>query len=72
MQRPHTWTGLARAYVTTFRIVVVSICFALATVGWIAHISWLLAAAGTVGVGELLECTYYLVVLDWGERTRRI
>src|SRR4051812_454698 len=33
--------------------------------GWFAHIVWLFAAGTVIGAGKLLECTYYLSVLDW-------
>jgi hypothetical protein len=26
----------------------------------------------TIGLGEFVECTYYLIVLDWGGRSRRV
>src|SRR5437764_3193621 len=71
MQLPRTWPRWARAYVQVFRTVVVATCIGFAAYGWLAHVPWLLAAAVTIGIGELVECTYYLVVLDWGERTGR-
>jgi hypothetical protein len=72
MRRPDTWPGWARIYVQVFRTLIVTACVAFAVYGWLAHIPWLLAAAVTIGIGELLECTYYLVILEWGQRTRRI
>jgi hypothetical protein len=72
MEQPRTWVEWARLYVRVFRTVVVGICFALAIYGWWAHIPWLLAAGATIGLGELLECTYYLLVMEWGERTQRL
>jgi hypothetical protein len=59
-------------YLHVFRTVVVATCLVAAAYGWYAQIGWLLAAGLTIGVGELLECTYYLVVLDWGERSHRL
>lgn len=47
-------------------------CVAFAAYGWLAHIQWLVAAGVTIGLGEFAECTYYLIVLSWGERSRRI
>ena len=62
----------ARAYLLVFRAVIVSLCILGALVGWLTGIPWLFAASVCIGLGELLECTYYLVVLDWGARTGRI
>ena len=62
----------ARAYLLVFRVVMVSVCVLGAGIGWLAGLQWLLAASVCIGIGELLECTYYLVVLDWGARTGRI
>jgi hypothetical protein len=50
----------------------VASCVAFAAYGWMADIQWLVAAGVTIGVGEFVECTYYLMVLNWGERSRRI
>jgi hypothetical protein len=71
-KRHRSWPEWARTYVNVFRTVIVAICIAAAIYGWWAHIAWLLAAGTTIGLGELLECTYYLAILDWGQRTRRI
>jgi hypothetical protein len=70
--QPQTWVDRARLYLHAFRVVVVTVCFGLAIYGWFAHIGWLLAAGTVIGAGELLECTYYLTVLDWGRRTHRL
>ena len=69
---PHTWLAWARLYLHTFRVIVVGGCAAIAVYGWLAHIDWMFAAGLCIGIGELLECTYYLSVLGWGERTRRL
>ena len=69
---PRTFAGWSRIYLHVFRAVVVAACLGFAAYGWIAHIQWLLAAAVTIGLGEFVECTYYLIVLNWGERSRRI
>ncbi|MDQ3811432.1 MAG: hypothetical protein M3336_14190 [Chloroflexota bacterium] len=67
-----TWLAWARLYLHLFRIVVVSTCAFVAAYAWLADIGWLLAAAACIGTGELLECSYYLMVLRWGERSRRL
>ena len=68
MKRRRSWPSWARMYVQVFRTIVVATCLVAAAFGWYAHVDWLLAAGLTIGLGELLECTYYLVVLDWGAR----
>ena len=72
LQQPRTYSGWSRVYLRAFRTVVVASCAAFVAYGWIAHIQWLLAAGLTIGIGEFIECTYYLMVLDWGQRSRRI
>jgi hypothetical protein len=59
-------------YLRVFRIVVVSTCLAIAVYAWLANISWLLGASVCIGIGELLESSYYLVVIDWGQSSGRI
>lgn len=66
-----TWPAWARTYLRVFRIVVVSTCVAVAVFAWLASIPWLLGASVCIGIGELLESSYYLVVLDWGQRQER-
>jgi hypothetical protein len=70
--KPRTISGWSRIYLRVFRSVVVASCVAFAAYGWIADIQWLVAAGVTIGLGEFVECTYYLMVLNWGERSRRI
>jgi hypothetical protein len=60
--------GLALAYLRTFRRVVVPLAASGAGVAWAAGEPWLAAAGVAVAVGELLESSYYLGVLRWGER----
>jgi hypothetical protein len=69
---PAAFSGWSRIYLNVFRTVVVAACVAFAAYGWFEHIAWLAAAGATIGLGEFIECTYYLLVLNWGERTRRI
>ena len=71
LKQPRTWLDWARFYLHAFRLVVVTVCLGLAVYGWFGHIGWLSAAGIVIGTGELLECTYYLTVLDWGRRTHR-
>ena len=73
VQKQHrSWPEWARIYVNVFRTVVVAICAGAAAYGWLAHVPWLQAAGVTIGIGELLECSYYLTILNWGTRTQRI
>jgi hypothetical protein len=72
VQQPRTFSSWSRIYLRVFRTVVVAACLACAAYGWIAHVQWLLAAGVTIGLGEFIECTYYLIVLTWGERSGRI
>ncbi|MBV9893209.1 MAG: hypothetical protein JO020_03465 [Chloroflexi bacterium] len=72
LHEPRTFSWWSRIYLRLFRTVVVAACVACAAYGWLAHIQWLVAAGVTIGLGEFVECTYYLVVLNWGERSRRI
>ncbi len=34
-----------------------------------AGVAWLFAACVCIGLGELLESSYYIGVLRWGQRT---
>lgn len=72
MQKHMTWPAWARTYLLIFRVIVVSTCVAVAVTAWLANISWLLGASVCIGIGELIESSYYLVVLDWGQRSGRI
>jgi hypothetical protein len=69
---PRTFSGWSRVYLHVFRTVVVVACVLFAAYGWLAHLQWLVAAGLTIGTGEFIECTYYLIVLHWGERSRRL
>ena len=66
------WLDWARLYLHLFRLVVVSLCVCIAAYAWLAKVDWLLAASLCIGLGELLECTYYLTVLEWGRRSHRL
>ena len=62
----------AYAYLYAFRVVVVGACLVLVPIGWVAHIDWLFNASLCVAIGELIESSYYICVLRWGQRTGRI
>jgi hypothetical protein len=58
-------TGLAFRYLFMFRRIVVSLALLGAVGAWIEQWPGLLAAFICVGIGELLESSYYLNVLRW-------
>jgi hypothetical protein len=66
--QPKGWPEWALVYLFAFRRVVVGLCLAAAGVAWIDQVPWLLAASACVGLGELLESSYYIGVLRWGQR----
>ena len=70
--RSRRWLDWARFYLRVFRVVMVSACACAALYALLADIPWLLAASVCIGLGECLECSYYLVVLEWGQRTDRL
>jgi hypothetical protein len=63
---------VAFAYLYTFRRVVVGLALVGAGVGWAAQVPWLLAASVCIAIGELLETSYYIGVLRWGQRRGRL
>jgi hypothetical protein len=69
MRNTRSWTDWARLYLHVFRAIVVTVCLTLAVYAWLAHVQWLLGASVCIGIGELVECSYYLMVLNWGERS---
>lgn len=58
----------AYAYLTAFRRLVVTAALVGAALAWSHELPWVAAALLSIGVGELLESSYYLNVLAWGER----
>ena len=60
----HPGAGRACIYLYTFRRVVVGLALIAAAIGWAAQIGWLLAASVTIGIGEWLESSYYLLVMN--------
>jgi hypothetical protein len=61
-------TERALAYLYLFRRVVVGLALVGAGVAWVEQVPWLLAACVCIGIGELLESSYYIGVLRWGQR----
>lgn len=58
----------ALGYLYLFRRVVVGLALVGAGLAWAGQVPWLLAACVCIGVGELLESSYYIGVLRWGQR----
>ncbi|HEY3058467.1 MAG TPA: hypothetical protein VGL99_05780 [Chloroflexota bacterium] len=58
----------AFTYVYSFRRIAVVVALLGAVAGWLAQINWLLAVSITVGIGEWLECSYYIAVLSSGSK----
>ena len=61
-------TDLAIRYLYTFRRIVVVAALVGAGFAWSAQWPGLFAASVCVGIGELIECSYYLGVLGWAQR----
>jgi hypothetical protein len=70
MPRPggprRSWPAWALTYLYVFRRVVVGACVVGAGIGLVEDIAWLRAASLCIGLGELLESSYYINVLRWG------
>jgi hypothetical protein len=58
----------ALAYLYVFRRVVVGLALIGAGAAWSWQVPGLLAACVCIGIGELLESTFYIEVLRWGQR----
>ena len=58
----------ALEYLYIFRLVVVGLALVGAAIAWLEQVPWLLAACVCIGVGELLESSYYIGVLRWGRQ----
>ncbi len=56
----------ALTYVYAFRRFALGACLVAWAIGWAADVSWLVAAATCIGIGEVLECSYYIAVMRWG------
>jgi Na+-transporting methylmalonyl-CoA/oxaloacetate decarboxylase beta subunit len=66
--------GPARAltYVSAFRRFALGACVIAWAIGWATDVSWLVAAATCIGIGEVLECSYYIAVMRWGAARRSV
>lgn len=62
-------TTLAFRYLVLFRRIVVSLALVGAVLAWTYQHPALAAALVCVGIGELLESSYYIGVLRWRERS---
>jgi hypothetical protein len=58
----------ALAYLYVFRRVVVGLALVGAGAGWYWQVPGLVGAGLCIAVGELLEATYYIEVMRWGQR----
>ena len=65
---PLSETTLAFRYLFLFRRVVVSLAVLGAVLAWAYEYRALMAAFTCIGIGELLESSYYINVLRWRER----
>ena len=68
LHRSHTGPEWAFAYLYVFRYVVVGLALLGTSAGWYWQVPGLAAACLCIGVGELLESTFYLEMLRWGQR----
>jgi hypothetical protein len=64
--RRRSWLAWALTYLYVFRRIVVGLCCVGAGLGLADSVAWLLAASVCVGFGELLESSYYIMVIRWG------
>jgi hypothetical protein len=70
-RRRRSWLGWAMTYLYVFRRVVVGLCLVGAGLGLAEGAPWLLATSVCVGIGELLESSYYINVIRWGHPSTR-
>ena len=59
---------LAFSYLYTFRRIIVVLALIGAGVAWTEQWTGLFTAFVCIGIGELIECSYYLGVLRWEQR----
>jgi len=59
----------AFTYLYVFRYVVVGLALIGAGAGWYWQVPGLAAAFLCIGVGELVESTFYIEMLRWGQRS---
>ena len=67
-RRARGWPEWALVYLCVFRRVVVGLCLVGLGVALAGDVAWLLAASVCIGLGELIESSYYIGVLHWGQR----
>jgi hypothetical protein len=70
LRRHQSGPQWAFTYLYVFRRVIVGLALVGAGAAWSWQAPGLLAACVCIGVGELLESTYYIEVLRWGQRHR--
>jgi hypothetical protein len=58
----------ALAYLLLFRRLAVGLALAGVGVAWIEQVPWLLGASACIGLGELLETSFDIGVIRWGQR----
>src|SRR5256885_6237545 len=58
-------SDLAFSYLYTFRRIIIIVALIGAGVAWAEQLSGLFAAFVCIGIGELIECSYYLGVLKY-------
>jgi len=68
-ETPASETTLAFRYLILFRRVVVRLAIVGAALAWAYQLPALTAALVCVGIGELLESSYYISVLRWHQRS---
>lgn len=62
----------ALLYVNVFRLIAVGTCLVAVVVALLAHVQWLLMAGACIAIGEFVECTYYILILEWAQRSGRL
>ena len=67
-RRRQSYPEWAFAYLLVFRRVVVGLAVIGVGVGWAGQMPGVFGAALCIGIGELIESTYYIEVLRWGQR----
>ena len=68
LRRQQSGPERAFTYLYVFRRVIVGLALIGAGAAWYWQAPGLLAACVCIGIGELLESTYYIEVLRWGQR----
>jgi hypothetical protein len=58
----------ALAYLLLFRRLAVGLALAGVGVAWFEQVPWLLGASACIGLGELLETSFDIGVIRWGQR----